>query len=168
MGATGSHPEGGIGQAWLWGYGCAVSEKGEPFDAEKHLEHLRSADPEGHCYEGYQPRALPLTKRVIDMAVGEGHTLAVTGACGLSLSLSISPCVTHAQHPDAGTVLSWGKNNWGQLGTGDLKQYSTAQRVPGLSCARRVIAGRDFSAVLCNKDFSTWCAEGERRGEVIR
>ena len=67
-----------------------------------------------------------------------------------------------AQHPDAGTVLVWGNNLFGQLGLGDRKARLSPQRVPDLPPAGRVTAGEYFSAILT----STWCAGV--RGEVTQ
>lgn len=53
-----------------------------------------------------------------------------------------------------GDVLCWGKNSYGQLGSGTRRDSDRFVKVPGLGSVRDVAVGRDFS-----------CALG-RRGEV--
>jgi alpha-tubulin suppressor-like RCC1 family protein len=47
-----------------------------------------------------------------------------------------------------GTVMAWGENNDGQLGTGSTKKDAKPKRIPGLSGVTAVSAGNLFSAAL--------------------
>jgi alpha-tubulin suppressor-like RCC1 family protein len=81
------------------------------------------------------------------------------GVLLLALVGLMMPAVTHAQTIDGGynhtiavlpngTVLTWGKNTYGQLGQGDTMDRLTPTLVPGLSNIIAVGAGTYFSIAL--------------------
>jgi hypothetical protein len=54
-----------------------------------------------------------------------------------------------------GSVWTWGRNDFGQLGINSLTNRSTPQRVPDLDCARAISLGSDFTLVLLDNG-SVW------------
>jgi hypothetical protein len=66
---------------------------------------------------------------------------------------------------DDGTLLCWGGNEAGQLGTGDTMQRSAPTRVPGISGVRQVAAGASHTCVLLT-DGSVRCWGLNRVGQL--
>jgi len=57
---------------------------------------------------------------------------------------------------DQGTVWCWGRNNYGQLGTGDTRAHRKPARVASLTTVATVAAGGRHSCAL-KQDGSVWC-----------
>jgi len=82
------------------------------------------------------PVAVPGLGTVTAVAVGEEHSLALLSN---------------------GTVMAWGDNHEGQLGTGTTKTSAVPQPVPGLSGVTAIAAGSLFSlALLANGTVMAW------------
>ena len=61
------------------------------------------------------------------------------------------------REPD-GSIWCWGRNNQGQLGNGSIVDSTLPVEVPGLSGARSVVAGREFTCALVGEEVLCWGA----------
>jgi len=64
-----------------------------------------------------------------------------------------------------GTVFTWGRNNDGQLGNGNVNNSTAARKIPGLTGVIDIAAGQYYSMALKN-DGSVWCWGRNNNGQL--
>jgi alpha-tubulin suppressor-like RCC1 family protein len=85
---------------------------------------------------GNAPQAAPVLRPVETFAPGSG-IIQVSAAFDHTLALR-----------SGGTVLAFGRNNWGQLGTGTTSPTSLPVQVSNLAGASQVSAGQGYSLAM--------------------
>jgi alpha-tubulin suppressor-like RCC1 family protein len=122
----------GGGVVYTWGWG-----------ADGRLGH-------GNTANVLSPRRVSLLPRVVSIAAGFDHAIAMTGMCAC---VCVYICVTAASAD--GSVHAWGKGSFGCLGVGDETAHPSPVRVESL-CGRgvrHVYAGDGISGAL----LGAWC-----------
>lgn len=95
-------------------------------------------------YPDYPPENIPTFSNVIAISAGNYHCLALT---------------------QDGSVWSWGRNNYGQLGDGTTVEKTTPTRVPNLSGVIGIAAGWAHSVVI-KSDGTVWSWGQNTSGEL--
>jgi len=114
----------GDGQVFAWGSGV---------DGRLGVGNVKN-------YRNPQKVNFDIPVRVVSIALGKAHALAVT---------------------EQGHVFSWGCGSKGQLGLGDESSHMTPVSIPGLSNIRRVRAGEAHSVALSDKGLVYTWGDGE-------
>ncbi len=92
-----------------------------------------------------QPVEVAGLEKVVGIAAGQGHSLALEAD---------------------GSVMAWGANQAGQLGTDDNLAHATPVLVPGLSQVDRIGAGALHSLAARTADGAIW-AWGDAQGAIL-
>ncbi|MBI3041679.1 MAG: Ig-like domain repeat protein [Betaproteobacteria bacterium] len=88
---------------------------------------------------------------------GSGVLIQTVGAFGLALKVAAGPTANHALAVRAdGTLLSWGRNAYGQLGDGTTTNRSKAVRVEGLSGVAAAAAAAERASIALMGDGTVW------------
>ena len=100
--------------------------------------------PDGECYSNLASEK------------DAGNVLKESGA-NLNGAISVSNRTSHACAVlEGGDVWCWGRNLRGELGIGNKDEHSKAIKVPGLSNAKEVSVGMNFSCALANGEVYCW------------
>ena len=92
----------------------------------------------------------------------------LSGCCGAANAVTpmVSMGDTHGLALRAdGTVLSWGSDTYGQLGTGRPLISTVPVKVPGLSNVRAIAAGQDHSLAV-RQDGTVWAWGANNYGQL--